>query len=163
DRSWGQQVAELVKAQVVIWGSLAHDRKGWSATANVLRPGEGGPLASAKAVSTNLYQVSAELADLILQTLHVTPSEAERGEMRRQWTSSPAALAAYWEGNYARAVQADGGFAEAYSSLASVLGNQGKWEEAEARARDALKLKPTDARAHAVLGASLWISRHDTE
>jgi tetratricopeptide (TPR) repeat protein len=170
DATRARKMGELIEAQRVVWGSYRRSSDKWQVSAHVLNVAADKASAEFIAASADWFEVGDELAGQILNELGVTPSEEERQKMARRYTTSTVAYEWYskayalqaegrpipeQEKNERKAIAADPEFAKAYLALASTLGSQGKFAQAEKAVRQGLKIRPDSADAHLVLGVVL--------
>jgi tetratricopeptide (TPR) repeat protein len=160
-----RRIGELVEARRVIWGTCRREGQKWVATARILNVASGRSSGEISADSEDWYGVRDQLTAKVLAEMGLKPTGAERRRLSRRSTSSPAALEwfsqahagqrekkplAEMEACLRKALGADPRFPEALAGLAAVLGSQGNSEPAEEAIRQALQLRPNDARFHRI-------------
>ncbi len=170
DASQARKMGELIEAQRIIWGSYRRHADKWHVSAYILNVASGLPSDELSASSADWFELRDTLIEQILKELCVVPSQKERQEMARRWTTSPAALEWYSKANAMqeeqkslleqeqsahKAIETDPQFVNAYVAVAATLFSQGKLAQAEQFARQALKIRADYAYAHIVLGISL--------
>ena len=173
-----RKIGEFIEARRVVWGNYQQSGGKWQVTVRVLNVATSQVSTELKAESADWWELRDELTGQILKELGVTPSEQERLQMLRRWTTSPVALECYsqayaWqierkphgqlETKLREAVAADPQFAEAFVGLAATLASQGKLALAEEADRQALKIRPGYGRAHQSLGVSLLFQENYAE
>lgn len=152
-----QQLQKPMNDRAIWCVKLGRRRDAWSATARFFTAITNESCKPVTLASGDLQELVNKLNEDVLQRLNINLSHSERIKLTRPWTDSPAALECYARGDYSQAVKLDPSFVQAYDAIAVALSNIGKWEQAEAAAREALRLNSDDSRAHAVLGASMWV------
>jgi tetratricopeptide (TPR) repeat protein len=160
-------LGELVEARRVVWGSYRREAGKWKVTVRALNVSDGTVSTELSASSADWFALRDELVKKILAELGVKTEPSERRRMQDRSTGSAAALE--WlararaaseerrpvtelQGYAQRASEADPRCAEALAALALGLSAQGKLEEALAKAREAIRLKPDLAMGYTVLG-----------
>ena len=173
-----RKMGELIEAQRVIWGSYKTQNGKWQVSAYVLNVATGKASGELTAASADWFEVGDELTGRILEQLHIKPSAEELRKITERMTGSPLAYEWYskayamqeegkpisQQGEATRkAIAADPEFARAHLALASTLGSQGAFPEAEQAVRRALELKGDCADAHLVLGITLLFQKRMEE
>ena len=162
-----RRVGEYIEAQRVIWGHYTKKDARWQASVRVMHVATGRASQELSTGAEDWFDVRDELSRQILAELAVTPNERERRQMAERWTRSAETLhlcgqafmlqeegkpVSQGEAFGRKATAADPNCALAYSMLAAMLANQGKFGPAEDAVRYALKLDPNDAVTHSILG-----------
>ena len=134
------EVGRVLRVEAVLEGHFQQMGSGVQVRSRLLRTRDGTALAIDQwhESFSNILDVQGHLAELIAEALEVTLTPAERARIRRQDTNSPEAFRNYLFGRYHLE----------FRSYERML-------EAERELREALRLDPRYARAHAALSLTL--------
>jgi tetratricopeptide (TPR) repeat protein len=169
-----RKIGEILEARFVIDGSYERARDNWVLNIRLIKVGTGETPEVLTARSSDWPRATFEIAIGVLRKIGVSPSRAELTRMQRPPTASPLALelvsrgyaaSKQWEpiakvlDFFQQACLLDKDFAMAQTAVAHCLRLQGKIDEAERVAKDAVKARPDYDRARATLG-TIYLTRN---
>jgi tetratricopeptide (TPR) repeat protein len=178
DPNLARELGEHAEAQRVIWGSYSRKEERWSLDAWVMNVATGTLSAKFSASAEDWFDLCDKLTLQILAHLGIVPSDDEKTNMARRWTGSSEALDWYYracayqeqgsllaeqETCLRKALKADPNGVNALVSLAAVLADQRRDDEAKDIVRKALRLDPDSADAHSMLAIAYLHLGEDTQ
>lgn len=178
DSNDARMIGEHIEAQRVLWGRCRRVAgqlhvEGW--LLNVATGKLSGPFIVR---GVDVCVLADALSEQVISALGVVPSEKERQEMAKRWTTSTEALTWYgksyllqeqgrpvaeMEVCLRKALAADPNCARIYACLAATLAGRGQLGPAEDLTRQALELNRDDAFSHSLLGSILANQRRFDE
>ncbi len=178
DPNDARKIGEFIEAQRVISGAYSQSGDKWHVEVSVMNVPTGRVSRLHGVTGSDWFDLGSSLCEQILTEFDIAPSDEEKAQMAKRWTTSPEALDWYGKAYMSqaqsepvpeqqrylgRAVAADPNCARALAALAATLASEGKLGEAEDAVRKALQIDEDLASGHAVLAQLLLFQKRSEE